>query len=380
MLPSYEAAVETSGWPSRILPIVDIRLLETPEDLASYDAWLRGHPEGTLWQSLSWKDYQEALGRKTRIYAAIKNETILGSALVITDRTTGGFSAWDIPRGPVGEHREELIRRIEQDAKTAKCLVLYRSPLSALESDGWTASPRHEQPEASRILTLSDDNALLAQMKPKGRYNIGVAQRYALEVRECNDVAAFHALLKKTGGRDGFQIGPEKRYKAFLEHLPGAFLLLCYHTSASDTEPVAGLIGLTWPDDEKSRDEAAGLAGPAAEIAPLGERMVLGRKTGGLPSKIGIYYYGASSYEHRALMAPYLLQWEAMRRCRELGCTRYDLLGVAPPDAGDDHPWAGISSFKEKFGGEMIVYPKEQQLVLKPWLLRALEMKRKILG
>ena len=93
-----------------------------------------------------------------------------------------------------------------------------------------------------------------------------------------------------------------------------------------------------------------------------------------------MYYYGASSYEHRHLMAPYLLQWEAIRRAKANGCKAYDLLGISPDSAPLDDPWAGISDFKRKFGGTVVTYPPEQMLVLKPVVKLALEWKRKIMG
>ncbi len=319
-----------------------IRLLTSEHDLQAYGRWIQSHAQNALWQSLAWGDYQKALGRDVRIYGVIDGEAITGGALVVIDRTTGGLCTWDIPRGPIGQHGNELLDAITADAKAAGALALFASPLLPLSLSGSLPSPRHEQPDATRILDLTlDDNALLAQMKPKGRYNIGVAQRYALEVRESHDVDAFYALLQKTSERDAFGIGSKSRYKAFLERVPGAFLLLCYHTSFSDTEPIAGFLGV-------------------------------------IHGSTGIYYYGASSYEHRQLMAPYLLQWEAIRRCRAAGCTSYDLLGVAPPDAGDSHPWAGVSTFKEKFGGTVVTYPHEQQLILRPWLWRALQVKRRL--
>ena len=39
-----------------------IRQLSSPVDLQQYDHWVKSHPQGTLWQSLEWKTYQEALG------------------------------------------------------------------------------------------------------------------------------------------------------------------------------------------------------------------------------------------------------------------------------------------------------------------------------
>jgi lipid II:glycine glycyltransferase (peptidoglycan interpeptide bridge formation enzyme) len=79
-------------------------------------------------------------------------------------------------------------------------------------------------------------------------------------------------------------------------------------------------------------------------------------------------------------MGPYLLQWEALRHCKAQGCRTYDLLGIAPPDAPEDHPWAGISAFKEKFGGRIVAYPSEQVIVLRPLAARALALKRAFFG
>jgi lipid II:glycine glycyltransferase (peptidoglycan interpeptide bridge formation enzyme) len=77
-------------------------------------------------------------------------------------------------------------------------------------------------------------------------------------------------------------------------------------------------------------------------------------------------------------MAPYLLQWEAMKLCRRQGCARYDLLGIAASNAPDD-PWTGISDFKRKFSGTVVTYPPEQMVVLRPMMKRMLEWKRKVL-
>jgi len=76
-------------------------------------------------------------------------------------------------------------------------------------------------------------------------------------------------------------------------------------------------------------------------------------------------------------MAPYLLQWEAMKRCKRQGCEKYDLFGIAPPET-PGHPWTSVSQFKEKFGGEVVVYPKEQEIVLRPVIKALLTFKRKI--
>lgn len=326
---------------------MDIRILASAPDFAAWTTFVRGHALGSLWQSPEWKSYQEALGRETRVYGAFAGHDMAAGALVVIDRTTGNLATWDIPRGPVGspEAAQALVERILSDARAGNALVLRFSPLLPSPfGEAFAPSGRHIQPDATRVLDLAlDDDALLAQMKPKGRYNVRLAQRHDIEVRENGDVAAFHGLMKRTGARDRFGIHPESHYRAFLERLPGAFLLLAYHPRTSETDPVSGLLGATW-------------------------------------GATGIYYYGASDERHRALMAPYVLQWAAMQKCRALSCTSYDLLGVAPPDAGDGHPWAGITSFKEKFGGELVAYPPERQAVLRPMAWKLLQLKRRILG
>ena len=347
---------------------MNIRLLSLAADFALYDTWVKSHPEGTLWQSLEWKKYQEAIGRDIRIYAEFEGDTIQASALISIDRTTGGFSTWDCPRGPLFEESgimnqelwEKLLHVMIKDAKKDKCLSLFLSPQqSSVHNSKFIIhnSLRHEQPEATRIinLTLSEED-ILKQMHQKGRYNIKVAQKNTVTVEQSIDIGSYAKLSLETSARDGFIGASKKQYEAFLNHLPGSFLMLAY--APRNSKPIAGLLGVIY-------------------------------------NKTGVYYYGASDYEHRALMAPYLLQWEAMKFCKVNGCTDYDLLGIAPENSQfsghpepveglnsqlPHHPWSGISDFKAKFGGDVVTYPPEQEIVLKPVVRGLLKMKRKMMG
>lgn len=369
---------------------MEIRILHSEAELQAYDAWVKTHPHGSLWQSLEWKAYQEALGREVRMYAEFAQEQIIASALVTIDRGWKGLSTWEIGRGPLradsGQQAagSNLISSIMQDAKSAGTLCLYVSAPNAESQPASTCrlaaaichlptthSPRHTYPEATRVLDVSQpEEALLAQMHQKGRYNIRLAEKNGVRVERSQDIDAYCSLACATAKRDGFLAPSKKQFQAFLDALPGSFLLLAYEGEKNDSRPIAGLLGVCWKG-------------------------------------IGIYYYGASSYEHRALMAPYLLQWRAMQHCRAHGCLNYDLLGITPPagqraalrlssgqassgQGKDDaaichlparpHPWDGISSFKEKFGGTVVSYPPEQMAILRPWAYKALQWKRKVLG
>ena len=63
-----------------------------------------------------------------------------------------------------------------------------------------------------------------------------------------------------------------------------------------------------------------------------------------------IYLFGMSRDEHREKMPNYLLQWEAMRRAKALGCRIYNLWGAPNVFNESDDLW-GVFRFKEGLGG-----------------------------
>jgi len=340
----------------------------------TYRHYAQKQPELPLWQSLAWKAYQEALGRETRLYGLIydsskplnlqtfKPSNPLAAALVIIDHTAFGLSTWDLPRGPTGnpEYFGELLSEIINEAKKERCMAVYFSPIEEFSSSNDQLSnnfqfsifnsqfpSRHEQPEATVLLDLTkSDEEILKGMHEKGRYNIRLAQRHGVVTEESKDTDAFYELLRQTGKRDRYGIKPKSHYEKFLM-LPRSFLLLAYapgetRNRISDLSPLAGLLGVV---------------------------------SGGT----GIYYYGASDHAGRAKMAPSLLQFEAMKFCRSHGATTYDLFGIAPND-DPKHPWSGVTRFKKQFGGEVLMYPPEQEVTLMPIVKTLMKWKRKMLG
>ena len=188
-----------------------------------------------FWQSQERKQYLTSLGKEVREYAKDR-----AFAMVVIDHTTGGYSTWDIPRGPLGEGRSELMQTIIHEAKQDRCLALYFSPVKMI--DLGKNSPRNIHCEATRIIDLThSEEEILAQMKQKGRYNIKVAEKNGVTVKESKDIDAFYKLVKQTGKRDGFTSLPKKKYQMFLENTPGAFLLLAYD---KQTEPIAGVLSV----------------------------------------------------------------------------------------------------------------------------------------
>lgn len=322
---------------------MSVRVLTTESDLHLYKEWLSLHPKRSLWQSLEWKRYQEALGKEVRVYAYGEGN-IECAGLVVIDKTALGLSTWDIPYGPLWEENmsveevESFIKELAALAKKEHCMSIYCScPVKELSIG--KPSGRYVYPEASRILDLSQtEEELLAQMKPKGRYNIKVAQKHGVEVRESKDIDSFIALHAGTAKRDAFTTPAAETYRHFLADLDRSFLLFAF--APEKTDPIAGLLGVFWEDR-------------------------------------AIYYYGASNHAYRANMAPYVLQWETLRFCKQHGTLWYSFFGEAPKGS-KNHPWSGVTAFKEKFGGEYVEFPPERQLTLKPMARGLLQMKRKL--
>lgn len=284
------------------------------------------HPN--LWQHPLWAKFQESAGRKVFNLTAGKAQ-----ALLIRHKLPMNLCYLEIPRGPLFESEddlEKLMSEIRSLAKKEGAIFIRMSPYDELPLDigHWTLeiAKGDHHPETSLIIDLTQsEEDILKQMKPKGRYNIKVAQKHGVEVKSSDDVAAFHKILVKTGGRDGFGIHPSNYYEAMLKSLGNhAQLLMAYHQD----EPIAGGI-FTYLEDW------------------------------------GIYYYGASDHAHRKLMAPYLIQWTAIQEAKKRGCHFYDFLGISPEGA-KNHAWAGVTQFKKKFGGKVVNYPRAVELRVRP--------------
>ena len=174
----------------------------------------------------------------------------------------------------------------------------------------------------TRILHLDKtEDELLSEMHEKCRYNIKLAWKRGVRVNwvdpTLDHIDMWMELLSETTNRDGFFQNSKEYYISFLRML-------------RDTN-TWGLL-FAWYN---GRIIAAGI-------------YVYYHNT-------AIYYYGASTsnIELRKHMAPYMLQWEAIREWKLRGCQTYDFLGIAPPEE-QNHPLSGVTSFKEKFGWDAI--------------------------
>lgn len=71
-----------------------------------------------------------------------------------------------------------------------------------------------------------------------------------------------------------------------------------------------------------------------------------------LSGKRATYLYGASSTEHKNLLAPYALQWESIKLAKSMNYEEYDMFGSAP-NLDKGHPLHGVHIYKKGFGGDL---------------------------
>ncbi len=82
-----------------------------------------------------------------------------------------------------------------------------------------------------------------------------------------------------------------------------------------------------------------------------------------------IYYpYGASSNEHREVMASNLMMWEVIRFGKKQGCKLFDMWGSLGPEPEVKDPWYGFHKFKQGYGAELVEFLGSFDLIINPLL------------
>ncbi|TSC74310.1 MAG: Methicillin resistance protein, partial [Parcubacteria group bacterium Gr01-1014_44] len=88
---------------------------------------------------------------------------------------------------------------------------------------------------------------------------------------------------------------------------------------------------------------------------------------------VGYYLHGASDYEHRSLMAPYLLHWSVIQFLKKEGFENYDLWGIDP------RHWPGVTRFKLGWGGRTVEHPGSFDQTISWWWHLMYKIGRRIL-
>ncbi len=294
-------------------------------DLSTWDQFITTHPDSHILQTGNWGALKSAFGWSAeRIICGESGAQVLFKGLPL------GYSIAYIPKGPVNLS-DDLLSELDTVCLKHKTIFLKIEPfawepdttLQHLEDSGWyKAEPIQPRRTVTIALTGSAEE-ILAGMKQKTRYNIRLAEKKGIVIRESDDYALFAEMALVTGKRDGFGVHSAAYYQKIkdLFSVNGKAVLLM---ATFENQPVAGIIVMA-------------------------------------QGKTAWYMYGASTDSERNRMPTYLLQWEAIKWAQSKGCEGYDLWGI--PDHGEDELEAlfeskqhhdglwGVYRFKRGFGG-----------------------------
>lgn len=198
-------------------------------------------------------------------------------------------------------------------------------------------SQRDEFAKGNFFMDLNrSEEDMLANMHKKHRYNIKLAQRKGVIVRESTDdkdFELFYNLYEETAKRQKF-FGRSRKY---LQGVWNAF----------------------------RKEDSAYILVAEYEGKPLSAWMLL------VYENVLYYPYGGSSENDRNVQSSCILGWEAIKFGKKIGCDLFDMWGAADDMSKKNDPYYGFSVFKEKFGASHVSYIDSYDFVIDDTMYKA---------
>ena len=310
-----------------------------PIDQTRKDEWeylVKNNTASGFMQSFFWAEFRTMLGWETYKIGIEESNKLTGGAIVAkySHYPYGNFLS--IAEGPVISYddplAERMFHRFIQEVDTIADLSgEYRSSHLSIEPklhavpsyfSRFVKSPTDQQPFRTLLIDLTpSEKEILTQMKPKGRYNIGVAQKHGVTVVEKNiadGIKDFVLLYHEFVDRMKFAPKDDTYFNCLALVLQKEGNASVYHAMYQ------------------------GKILSSAIVIDYGSMTT--------------YLFGASSDAKPSVMAPYLLHWEILRAAKKRKQKWYDFYSLVPDQNDTSHPWYGYSQFKLKFGGEVKQY------------------------
>jgi lipid II:glycine glycyltransferase (peptidoglycan interpeptide bridge formation enzyme) len=330
----------------------------TDSDAPAWSAFLAKTASGDFLHDWAWADVAAFDGQPQRRFVLEDDDEIVAIVAAQARPILGGREFWYVPHGPVldygdpraGERVRALVIGLREVSRRHRALAVKLEPrlehhdplLAVFGGRGLRPTGESLQVRHTRTVELPDDDgALMAGFDKDTRYSVRRAEREGVEVTIVGDatdqrpIDDLHALVAETQARAGFPLPPLERYRIAWRALAGA--------------------------------------GRAAILEARREGELLASGMVVIEGDRSFYLFSGSRREERGEpkhYASYALQWAMMRLARSRGSRHHDLWGVAPPDAGPEHPWHGVGLFKKGFGGREVRWAESWDLVVDPTLYR----------
>jgi lipid II:glycine glycyltransferase (peptidoglycan interpeptide bridge formation enzyme) len=306
-------------------------------DQSEREAWnkLAIHPL----QSWEWGEFREQTGVKVVRYGLFEGETMVEPIQITIHKIP--YTPLNVGYMPKGyKPTQAQTKVLKEVALKYNCIYIKCEPKveaedttirQELEQMGYTEG-RSLFTKHNFVLDVSPtEEELLASFKQKTRYNIRVAEKKGVTVEVDDSPEAFERYLQlteETTKRQGFYAHSRSYHKKMWEVLHEAGIA---HLLAAKYN---GEIITTW---------------------------VLFKFNDTL-----YYPYGASTREHREVMANNLVMFTAIKLAKAWECRYLDMWGALGPDADPKDPWFGFHTFKAGYGARQVEYIGTWDYVAKP--------------
>ncbi|MCX6761747.1 MAG: peptidoglycan bridge formation glycyltransferase FemA/FemB family protein [Candidatus Moranbacteria bacterium] len=330
-------------------------------------------PAGEFLQSEDWRRFQESVGRKTFHFLG---ENFRANIILHTLPIVGKY--FYVPRGPVISDQESVnseqeIKKLIKLAKENDASWIRIDPANEeilknikagtsnvhyghLMSGGVSIAkaPHDVQPKEIFVIDLAkSEEDLLAEMKPKARYNVRLAEKRGVDVfvmtkmqntrYKQNPKSKFPTLPTGRQVSNQAQNQDDKKFEQYVDE----FIRL--------TAVMAKRQGIVAHPAEYYRKMLEIIPGDILKLYVAEyEGKVIAANLVVFYGDTCIYLHGASDDEFRNVMAPYLLQWRQIQDAKKAGCVRYDFGGVSTNYESNTNiritnKWEGITKFKTGF-------------------------------
>ncbi len=309
--------------------------------------WEGGQTPGqnsSFLQSWEWGEFQKSVGIAPIRIQVLEDKDVKVQIQGFSYKILPGINYFYAARVP--DLEEEFFGAILDFLKDEGFTFVRIEPNKELLTTNYSLlTTKNRQPQDTLVLNLKSDNeTLLSEMHSKTRYNIRLAEKKGVIVKQEKNIENFWKLNQETTGRDQFKSHDKNYYEKMLE-LENCFQLTAYF----EDKPIASNIFINF-------------------------------------DKTFTYLHGTSGNQFRNLMAPYLLQWRGIELAKSLACEKYDFWGVAPSKNKKqetrnkiietsfhnyswnvNHKWTGITRFKAGFGGIPVSYGEARDIILNSW-------------
>ena len=317
-------------------------------------------PHAHFLQSWVWGQFKSRWGwQMTPLLLTIAEgswEPLAAAMVLKRPRSGSPFSVLYVPRGPILDYHDASLRRhvlaqLELIAQRERAIFIKVDPavvqswgleperpspigkkfVEELQERGWRYASQQIQFRNTVELALGrPEEELLAAMKQKTRYNIRLATRKGIKIRQgtADDFTTIAHMYMETAARDGFAVRPTAYYLDIWHAFHQAGMAQPF-IAEFEGQPIAAVI-----------------------LIRFGDRAT--------------YMFGASTNQERKRMPNHLLQWEAIRWAKAQGCEIYDFWGAPEAFVETDQLW-GVWRFKSGFNGQVVRHVGAWDYVVRPF-------------